>query len=316
MGNGTTVLDTVIIGAGPAGMTAAIYAKRKGLSIAIIADSVGGQIGRTGNIENYPGFDLISGADLVRRMREHLHRLGVEPALERVSSVERVDSGYRIVTIGGRTYEARSVIIASGAHWREIGVPGEKEFLGKGVSYCTTYDAPLFIGMDVVVVGGGNSAAEAVIDLTKIASHVYMIVRSRLRCDQVLTARIRQNKMITMLEGHRVIKITGKDFVESITVASSDGTEKTLPVEGVFVEIGQDPNSAFIKGLVKTNDHGEIEIDEYCHTSAEGIFACGDVTDVPQKQAIVAAGEGAKAAMSVFTYVTGLKEKDTQSCAL
>ena len=162
MGDTLSGLDTVIIGAGPAGMTAAIYAKRKGLTLTVIADRVGGQMGTTGDIENYPGFDVIRGPDLSRKMREQMQRLGVEPVLDRVSGVERTGSGYRVVTQGGRSFEARSVIVASGAHWREIGVPGEKEFVSKGVSYCTTCDAPLFAGMDVAVVGGGNAAAEAV----------------------------------------------------------------------------------------------------------------------------------------------------------
>ncbi|HEY3274294.1 MAG TPA: FAD-dependent oxidoreductase [Methanocella sp.] len=316
MGNTLSELDTVIIGAGPAGMTAAIYAKRKGLTITVIADRVGGQMGTTGDIENYPGFDLIRGSDLSRKMREQMERLGVEPVLDRVSSVERTGSGYRIVTQGGRSFETRSVILATGAHWREIGVPGEKEFVSKGVSYCTTCDAPLFAGMDVAVAGGANAAAEAVMELARIASHVYMIARSRLKCDEMTTVKIRKNDKVTVLEGYNVLRISGTDFVESITVQSKGGKEETLKVGGVFVEIGQDPNSAFIKNMVKTNARGEIEIDDYCKTSADGIYACGDVTTVPQKQVIVAAGEGAKAAMSVFSYLSGLKEKEAPSCEL
>jgi thioredoxin-disulfide reductase len=306
----------VIIGAGPAGMTAAIYAKRKGLSLTVIADSVGGQMGRTGEIENYPGFDVVRGADLARKMREQLQRLGVEPVLDRVSGVERAGTGYRVSTQGGRSFEARSLIVASGAHWREAGVPGEKEFVSKGVSYCTTCDAPLFAGMDVAVVGGANAAAEAVIELTSIASHIHMIVRTRLKCDEMTTVRIRKSGKVTVHEGYVPVKIEGKDFVESLTVKSLDGEEKTLPVGGVFVEIGQDPNVGFIKGLVKTNARSEIEVDDFCRTSVEGIFACGDVTSVPQKQVVVAAGEGAKAAMAAFNYISGLKERDAPSCAL
>ena len=143
-----------------------------------------------------------------------------------------------------------------------------------------------------------------------------MIVRSRLKCDEMTTVRIRKNNKVTVLEGYGVVRISGKDFVESMTIKARDGKEETLSVGGVFVEIGQDPNSAFIKNLVKTNARGEIEIDDYCKTSAEGIYACGDVTTVPQKQVIVAAGEGAKAAMSVFTYLSGLKEKEAPSCEI
>jgi thioredoxin-disulfide reductase len=310
------MLDTIIVGAGPAGMTAAIYAKRKGLTLTVIADSVGGQMGRTGDIENYPGYDIIRGSDLARKMREQMQRLGVEPVLDRVSGVARIDSGYRVATQGGRSFDARSVVIASGAHWREIGVPGEKEFVSRGVSYCTTCDAPLFAGMDVAVVGGANAAAEAVMELTGLASHIYMVVRSRLKCDEMTTVKIRKNARVTVLEGYAVERITGTDFVESMTVRSPDGKEETLRVGGVFVEIGQDPNAGFVKGLVKINARGEIEVDDSCRTSTEGVFACGDVSSVPQKQVIVAAGEGAKAAMAVFTYLSGLKEKDAPSCTL
>ena len=316
MGDTLAGLDTVIIGAGPAGMTAAIYAKRKGLNLAIIADRVGGQMGTTGDIENYPGFDVIRGPDLSRKMRDQMQRLGVEPVLDRVSGIERTGGGYRIATQGGRSFEARSVIVASGAHWRQISVPGEKEYVSKGVSYCTTCDAPLFAGMDVAVAGGGNAAAEAVMELAGVASHIYMIVRSRLKCDEMTTVKIRKNKKVTVLEGYSVVRISGNDFVESMTVKSPDGKEETLNVGGVFVEIGQDPNSGFVKGLVKINARGEIEVDDYCRTSAEGIFACGDVTSVPQKQIIVAAGEGAKAAMAVFSYLSGLKEKEAPSCEI
>jgi thioredoxin reductase len=297
-------------------MTAAIYAKRKGLTLAIIADRGGGQMGTTGDIENYPGFDVIRGPDQSRKMREQMQRLGIEPVLDRVSGVERIDNGYKVVTQGGRSFEARSIIVASGAHWREIGVPGEKEFVSKGVSYCTTCDAPLYAGMDVAVLGGGNAAAEAVMELTGIATHIYMIMRSHLKCDEMAIERIKKSNKVTVLEGYSVVRINGNDFVESMIIKSRDGKEETLNLGGVFVEIGQDPNSAFIKNLVKTNSRAEIEIDDYCKTSAEGIYACGDVTTVPQKQVVVAAGEGAKAAMSVFTYLSGLKEKDVPSCAV
>jgi thioredoxin-disulfide reductase len=300
-------LDTVIVGAGPAGITAAIYAKRKGLSLALITDSLGGQMSKTANIENYPGYETIGGAELAGKMKGQLRRLGVEAVLDRVSSVEKSPEGYLVKTQGGRSYDARSLIIASGSHWREIGVPGEKEFINRGVSYCSTCDAPLFAGMDVAVVGGGNSAAEAVMELTRLATKIYMIVRSRLKCDQVTVVKIRQSDKVTVLEGYNVDKISGGDFVESITVRSKDGKAETLSVGGVFVEIGLDPNTGFLEGLVKTNDRGEIIVDDHCSTSTEGIFACGDVTSVPQKQIIVAAGEGARAAMTAYNYLATKK---------
>lgn len=315
-GDRMEMLDTIIIGAGPAGMTAAIYAKRKGMTLALITDSMGGNMSKSGNIENYPGFEAIAGTDLTRKMRTQMERLSIEPAIDRATGVEHTGGGYRVSTKSGKTFEARTVIIASGSHWREIGVPGEKEYVSKGVSYCTTCDAPLFAGMDVAVVGGANAAAEAVMELIRICPKVYMIARSRLKCDQVLTVKIRQSGKVTVLEGYTVEKISGNDFVESMTVRSREGKVETLPVGGVFVEIGQDANTEFLKGLVKTNDKNEIIVDDYCRTSLEGAFACGDVTSVPQKQVVVAAGEGAKAAMSAFAYVSDVKEGESPSCTI
>ena len=301
-------LDLVIIGAGPAGMTAAIYGKRKGMSLAIISDSVGGNMSRIGNIENYPGYESIAGARLANKMRDQLQRLGVEAILDRVSVVEKAPGGFLVRTEGRRSFEARCVIVASGSHWREIGVPGEREFVNRGVSFCSTCDAPLFMGMDVAVVGGGNRAAESVLDLTHIAAKIYMIVRSKIKADKVTTDKIRDNDKVTILEGYTVKKIEGRDFVESMQVMNAEtGEVRTLSIGGVFVEVGLDPNTAFVRGRVSLNEHGEIVVDERCRTSDPGIFACGDVTDVPDKQVIVAAGEGAKAAMSAYTYVSTLK---------
>lgn len=300
-------LDTVVIGAGPAGMTAALYAKRKGLTLALISDSLGGQMGTTGNIENYPGYEDIPGKQLAEKMYGQLKLLGMEITMDRVTGVERIGDRIRTTTGKGSVFDSRTVIVASGAHWREIGAPGEKEFANRGVSYCTTCDGPLFADMDVAVVGGANAAAESVLEMIRMATKVYMIVRSSIKADQILIDRIMSDPKVTVLQGYTVEKISGTDFVEAIDIKSKSGEITTLKVGGVFVEIGQDPNTAFLKGLVKTNAKGEIVIDQYCRTSVTGIYACGDVTDVPQKQVIVAAGEGAKAAMDVYTYLSKLR---------
>lgn len=302
------MLDIVIIGAGPAGMTAAIYGRRKGLSLAVISDSAGGQMRRSANIENYPGFDAITGSELADKMKEQLKHLDLEITTDRVNNVEKITGGFASKTEGGKRFESRSVIVAAGAHWRELEVQGEKEYLNKGISFCSTCDGPLYAGMDVAVVGGGNCAAESVIDLIRIANKVYMIVRHQLKADKMITDQIRSNPKVTVFENHTVSLINGKDFVESIEIKSKSGETKTLAVGGVFVEIGHDPNTTFIKNLVRINNHGEIIIDGLCNTNVPGIFACGDITDVPQKQAIVAAGEGAKAAMSAYTYLTRTKK--------
>jgi NADH-dependent peroxiredoxin subunit F len=302
------LLDLIIIGAGPAGMTAAIYAKRKGLSLQIIADSVGGQVTKTGNVENYPGYESIPGPQLASLIKKHLEDLEVNIKLSRVSGLEKADDTFKVTTIDGQAFEARAVIIATGSRWKELNVPGEKEFLNKGVSYCPTCDGPLFSGMDVAVAGGGNAAVEAVLDLIHLASKIYLVVRSSLKADKMIVDRIMASDRVTILKGYTIERICGKDFVESIDLVSAGGERKTLSVGGVFVEVGMIPNVAFARGLVQLNENGEIAIDDHCRTSVCGIFAAGDVSDVPQKQIVVAAGEGAKAAMAAYTYIS------TQKC--
>ncbi len=298
-----SLLDLIIIGAGPAGMTAAIYAKRKGLSLLVLTDSVGGQVSTTGRVENYPGLGSVTGPELVAAMRRQLDSLGVEIKLGRAARLEKAGDNFKVTTVGGNVHDARAVIIASGSHWRELGVPGEKEYRNRGVSYCATCDGPLFAGMDVAVVGGGNSAAEAVLDIIGIVSKVYLVVRSTLKADKVVVDRIMESGKVTVLAGYTVERIRGDDFVEYLDLLSRDGERKSLKVGGVFVEIGLSPNVDFARGLVQLNDRDEIVVDGYCRTSVHGVFAAGDVTSVPQKQIVVAAGEGAKAAMSAYTYL-------------
>ena len=301
------LLDLIIIGAGPSGMTAAIYAKRKGLSTLVIAEAVGGQVTKTGNIENYPGYERIPGPQLAAVIKKQMEDLKIDIRLSRVTKVTPGDGVFSVNTADGGSAEARAIIIATGSHWRELNVPGEEEFKNKGVSYCTTCDAPLFSGMDVAVVGGGNSATEAVMDLLNFCPKIYLIVRSTLKADKMGVDRIMASGKVTPCIGYHVTKINGRDFVESVEIASDAGEHKTLSVGGIFVEVGQLPNASFARELVKLNDRGEIITDEFCNTSTKGIFACGDVTDVPQKQIIVAAGEGAKAAMSAFSYISACR---------
>lgn len=288
-------------------MTAAIYSKRKGLTLELLSDSVGGQVSKTGNIENYPGYERIPGQQLAANIKKHLEDLKVNIRVTRVAKLDVLGDRFRVTTGDGKTYESIAVIVASGSHWKEMNVPGEREYENRGVSFCSTCDGPLFAGMEVAVVGGGNSAAEAVMDLINIASKIYMIVRSTLKADKVTADRIRANSKVTIYEGYTVERVNGSDFVESIDIVSNRGEHKKLIVSGIFVEIGLIPNVAFIKDLVRLNDRGEIIIDDHCRTNVKGLFAAGDVTNVPQKQIIVAAGEGAKAAMDAYTYISTLK---------
>jgi len=298
--------DFIIIGAGPAGMTAAVYAARKKLDTLVISKDIGGQPLLTSGIENYMGYQYVTGPELMRKFEEQVKQFPVALLTdEKVAKLTTGDKGFIISTTTDKKFRSRSVIIASGKRPRPLNVPGEKELTGRGISYCATCDAPLFGEMDVAVTGGGNSALTAVIDLLKYARRIYLIdVMPTLTADLTLIERAKESDKVEFYPEHLVKEIRGTDRVENIVISSKNGGEdKTLSVSGVLVEIGLIPNSEFAKGLVKLNHLQEIVVDCECKTSVEGIFAAGDVTNVPEKQIIVAAGEGAKAALSTYNYL-------------
>ena len=287
-------------------MTAAVYAARKKLDILLITKDVGGQPLLTSGIENYMGYQYVTGPELMKKFEEQVKQFPIALLVnEKVANLTADDKGFIVSTATGKKFRSRSVIIASGKHPRPLNVPGEKEFVGRGVSYCATCDAPLFAGMDVAVVGGGNSALTAVIDLLKYARRIYLIeIMPTLTADPILIERARESDKAEFYLGHLVKEIRGTDRVENIVISSKDGGEdKTLSVSGVLVEIGLLPNSEFAKGLVRLNHLQEIVVDCECRTSVEGIFAAGDVTDVPEKQIVIACGEGSKACLSAFKYL-------------
>ena len=294
--------DLIIIGAGPAGITATVYAARKKMSFLVISGDIGGQAAWSGDIENYTGYQFITGPDLTSKFEEHMRKYGVavkEP--ENVIDLKRVGDKIVVKTDKGQ-YESRTAIIASGKKSRELSVPGEKEFKNKGLTYCATCDGPLFTGKDVAVIGGGNSALDAVLQLTKIARRIYLInMVSHLTGDPIMIEKVHESDIVTVMNNARVLSITGDGMVSGIKVIC-DGEEKALPVEGIFVEIGLTPNSHFAPDLDK-NAFGEIIVDCHNRTNIPGIFAAGDVTDVPEKQIIIAAGEGSKASLSAFKYL-------------
>jgi len=300
------MLDLIIIGAGPAGITASVYAARKRLNFLVISKDVGGQTAWSGDIENYTGYQFITGPDLVGKFEEHMRKYGVElKEGEEVIDITRKPPAIAVKTDKG-VYEARTVIIASGKKSRELGVPGENEFKNRGLTYCATCDAPLFSGKDVAVIGGGNSALDAALQLVKIARRVYLInITPRLTGDPIMQEKLTKNGIVTILNTAQVTAITGDKFVTGLRV-NKDGKEKPLPVQGIFVEIGLVPNAKFTAGVGK-NELGEIKVDCHNRTNIEGIFAAGDVTDVPEKQIVIAAGEGAKAALGVFRYLSQTK---------
>lgn len=302
------IYDLVIVGAGPAGLTAALYAGRKGLKSLILSVDLGGQIAKSPTIENFPGFEEISGVELIEKMLAQAKKYGAELAFEEVNSISKQNKLFAITTNKAK-YFSKAVILAFGKTPRTLDAKGEKEFLGKGVSYCATCDMPLFKNKIVAVVGGGNSALEAALYGASIAKKVYLIHRrAEFRADSTTVQKAKSTKNIELVLNSVIKEIKGDKFVKSILVEDVN-TKKLaeLAVDGVFVEIGFDTKTDFLKDLVKLDESGQIIIDNSCATSCEGIFAAGDVTNTPFKQAVVAAGEGCKAALSAYNWLKGIK---------
>jgi len=299
--------DVIIIGGGPAGMTSAVYTARKQLKTLLVSKNIGGQLLWTSDIENYMGYQYITGEELTKKFREQMEQFPIVDIIldKTVEKVQKYDGSFEIITTDGMTFKGKTVIIASGKRYKPMNVPGEKELVGKGVSYCATCDAPLFAGKDVVVVGGGNSAFTAVIDLMKIANKIYIVnIMDNWQADAVMLEKTKDADNIVRLLSHKVNAINGEKRVTGVTVESVKTHEKTeLDVSGVFIEIGLIPNSEFAKDLVKLNNWGEIAIDCSCQTSIDGVYAAGDVTTVPEKQISVSIGEGTKAALSAYKYL-------------
>ena len=296
------VYDLIVIGAGPAGITASVYAARKRINFLVISKDIGGQAAWSGDIENYTGYQFITGPDLTEKFKEHMQKYSVEVKEgEDALSVNKKNSIIQVKT-DKAMHEAKTVIIASGKQSRELNVPGEKEFKNKGLTYCATCDGPLFANKKVAVIGGGNSALDAAIQLIKIAEHVHIInIKDKLTGDPIMQEQVINNDKVTVINSAEVTAILGAKFVNAIKI-KKEGKEEKIEVEGVFVEIGLIPNSQFADEIEK-NEQGEIKIDNYNHTNIDGIFAAGDVTDVLEKQIIIAAGEGSKAALSAFRYL-------------
>jgi len=297
--------DVIIIGGGPAGLNAALYTSRKVLKTLLISKNIGGQVADTYDIDNYLGFSQIETADLINKFDEHVEKYGVEKLIgEEVTALDLTGKIKKVTASNGNTYLSQTVIVATGKRPRPLNVPGEKELIGRGVAYCSTCDAPLFAGADVAVIGGGNSALEAVIDLNKVANKIYMVLLTPLTGDQIIQDKVKSYSKVKIYTKYDTIRVIGEQTVEGIEIKSLEtGEVSRLDVEGVFIEIGLLPNSDLFIDTLATNRHGEIEIDYMCRTGVGGVFACGDVTNVPFKQVIVAAGEGAKAALAAYDYL-------------
>jgi len=297
------VYDLIIVGAGPAGITAAVYAARKKLNFLVLSADIGGQTAWSGDIENYTGYQFITGPELTLKFQEHMERFGIEVRVpEELKRIEKKEGCIRVVT-GTDEYCSRTVIIATGKRPRLLNVPGEKEFKNKGVTYCATCDGPLFKDKSVAVIGGGNSALDAALQMVRLSPKVYVINNTTsLHGDEIMIGKLKSSQNAEIWNNAEVKAIEGDRFVAAVTV-EQQGKRVRLPASGVFVEIGLVPNSEAVPFL-KRNEAGEIIVDCYNRTNIEGVFAAGDVTNVPEKQIIIACGEGSKASLSAFRYLS------------
>ena len=303
------VYDLIIIGAGPAGMTAGVYAARKKLKTLILSQDIGGQAAWSSDVENYLGFTMITGADLVEKFEHHVEQfkdvLELRLVTKGVSEVKKEKTYFSVQIKDGNIEHARAVIIAGGKIPRPLGVAGEKEYLNRGVTYCAWCDGPLFAGKDVAIVGGGNSALDAALNIERTVKSIVIInVTPELTGDPVMIDKITASPHVRVINNSEVLSINGDKFVSSITIQNHKIKKpSTIDVAGVFIEVGSLPATSYLKSLVKLNKASEIIIDKYNMTSREGIFAAGDITDIPEKQIITAAGEGAKAAICAAQYI-------------
>ncbi|MBI2829648.1 MAG: FAD-dependent oxidoreductase [Chloroflexi bacterium] len=300
--------DIIILGGGPAGLTAAVYVARKELDALLVSRELGGQPLLTAGIENYMGYQYIEGPELMAKFEEQVARFPIEQKVgEEVVALTRLERGFKVDTDSNGSYEATTVIIATGKRAKQLNVPGEKKLVGRGVSYCAICDGPLFASQKVAIIGGGNSAVGAVDDMVRIAEYVYLISTTELTCDKVLHDRVKDAPNLAIFTGHEVVEVLGDNRVEGIVIRDmATRMEKKFDVGGVFVEIGLIPNSEFARKLVKLNEFDEIVVNCVCETGVPGLFAAGDVTDVPEKQIVIAAGEGAKAALRAHYYLQRL----------
>ena len=301
--------DVIVVGAGPAGLTAALYAVRKGYRVALIGRQAGGQLNDTATVENYPGFVHMGGRELAELFRNHMEAYPVaERCHTTVKRIRQLAAGFEIEVEDGRNYRGKTVIYAAGKQYRRLGVPGEERFVGRGIAFCATCDAPLYRDKRVAVVGGGNSAFTAARDLLNFASEIHLIhMLDSFQADAVLVEEVKKAPRVKLHLKTEVREFLGDEQLVAVRLASVDGRERyDLPVDGVFLEIGLVPNTDPVKELVQRNDAGEIRVDRIQSTEVPGLFAAGDATDEREKQIVIAAGAGARAALSVDRYLSQL----------
>ena len=304
------IYDLIIIGGGPAGITAGIYAARKEMKTLLIAKDFLGQTGKSSEIDNYPGLSKISGIELMDKLLRQLKEFKIEIKDGDITLVENKNNEFQVKTTKNGIFSAKSVILTTGRDPRPLEIPGEKEFIGRGVSYCEICDAPFFKNKNVVVIGGGNSGFEAAIELTKFANKIYLLeFSSKLAADETNQRLAAESGKVEIILNAESKQILGKTRVEGLIYQDRiSKKERTLDIEGIFVMIGYVPATGFVKGMVDFNNHDEIIVDPRTQaTKTPGLFAAGDVTDIKYKQIVIAAGEGAKAALSAYEYLEKLK---------
>ena len=297
--------DFVSLGAGPAGLNAGLYAKRKGLETLIVSKDIGGQLNNTEEVDNYLGFEMINANNLIDEFINHIDSLKIPKLIGfNISSVKKENGIFQIGLSNGKYIKAKTVLYALGGNPRKLQIEGEKKFSGKGISYCVICDGPFFKDKLVVVAGGGNSAVEAAIDLSKIAKEVFIIHRSQFRADKILLDKMNSKKNIKVYLETTINAIFGNDKIEHLNITDNFTKESTnFYLDGLFIEIGTIPNSYLISDFVKTNERNEIVVKLDQSTNVEGLYAAGDVTFEPEKQIIISAGAGAKAALSAAKYL-------------
>jgi thioredoxin-disulfide reductase len=300
--------DSIVIGASAAGMTAGIYLKRQKLNFLILAKDIGGEMALSGIIENYPGFPLTNGVELTQKFKEHLEKYGIEPAMEEVVKIEK-ENFFKVITTENE-YLSKTIIIATGSNPKKLNVPGEKEFYHKGVSYCSVCDMPLFPKKIVAIIGGGNSALESGILASKICQKAYIINKNpKFKGDKILFEEVSKKENVEIIYNALTQEIYGDEFVKGIKYLDQNtGEIKDLKVDGVFIHIGLKPNTDFIPDQWQIkNEYGEIIVNELCQTKIPGLFAAGDVTNIPHKQIGIAVGQGIIAALEVVRYLNSQK---------
>ena len=303
------MLDLIIIGGSAAATTAGIYAARRGLKFKIITKEFGGEVATSGEIGNWPGGGMTNGLELADKFRQHLdsYKIDIEEGVWADKIIKQEDGSFKVLVKkdgADVAYEDKSVIVTTGVHPRELKVAGEKEFRGKGVTYCTTCDGPLFAGKTVVVVGGGNSALEAGLMMAEIASKVYMINKNAVfKGDKILLDKLSIDSKVDIIYNAKTKEIIGDGFVTGLKYSDQSDQERELAVDGIFVHIGMIPNSQLVPDNVDKNSFGEIKVNARCETNVPGLYAAGDVTDVAFKQIVIAAGQGTTATLSAVEYI-------------